>query len=199
MRGIPFSLKQLARETLPVIVAATALLCASCTALGIQDQMLTLTIIQGTHGSASPSGTATVLSGAKTTIHAVPDPGYSFSQWVVTSGKASFGDSSAATTTVWLELSDASVEPTFVALPSVHKLSVVVIVGGIPSPDIVLDAPDGQAVSVKVIIPANHDFISAQVSPSGNAAISGEAHDSSSWSAQVTVSGGDATVTVSLK
>ena len=64
------------------------------------DDETTLTVTSGGNGTTSPSGAKTVIKSAATAITATANTGYHFVNWTVTSGAATFSNSSSASTTV---------------------------------------------------------------------------------------------------
>ncbi len=64
------------------------------------DNDTTLIINAGPGGAVSPVGQRIVTKGVAAPITATPNSGYSFAQWVVTVGSASFADPRAANTTI---------------------------------------------------------------------------------------------------
>lgn len=77
------------------------------------DLPLTLTMITGTNGESTSGGGLKDPDGSPFAITATPAAGYSFSQWIVTSGDATFGNENNASTTVETT-GDATVQANFV-------------------------------------------------------------------------------------
>ncbi|MBN1577599.1 MAG: hypothetical protein JW913_13655, partial [Chitinispirillaceae bacterium] len=73
---------------------------------------LTLTINNDGHGTTTPSGATAVASSIGQTISASPVSGYRFSHWSVTSGSATFADSTLYSTTVTIT-SNATIRANF--------------------------------------------------------------------------------------
>ena len=64
------------------------------------DPAYTLTVNAGANGSASGSVSKGIAMSTAYSISATPNGGYRFKNWTVTSGTASFGSSTSASTTV---------------------------------------------------------------------------------------------------
>jgi len=81
-----------------------------------------LTVNAGTGGTINEPGTspATVDHGSPTTIIAVANVGYTFTNWTVTAGSASIANASSAVTTVTLTSGNATVQANFTPLPTVQ-------------------------------------------------------------------------------
>ena len=75
------------------------------------EYISTLTITNDGHGSAT--GPSIVIDGVATPILAVPNVGYSFSQWLGVTGTVSFGSPTGASSTATVTGGDATVESTF--------------------------------------------------------------------------------------
>ena len=80
----------------------------------IPSETYTLTVTDDGNGTTDPSGDIEVSNDVPTSISAEPDEGYGFVEWSVESGTgASFGDRSAAETTVSLSSGDATIQANF--------------------------------------------------------------------------------------
>ena len=81
-----------------------------------------LTVNAGAGGSINEPGTspATVDHGSPTTIIAVANVGYTFTNWTVTAGSASIANPSSAVTTVTLTAGNAAVQANFAPLTTVQ-------------------------------------------------------------------------------
>ena len=75
------------------------------------EYISTLTLTNDGKGSAT--GPSTVIDGVATPILAIPNAGYSFSQWVGVTGTVSFGSPTGVSSTVTVTGGDATVESTF--------------------------------------------------------------------------------------
>jgi hypothetical protein len=87
-----------ANGTATITCAASGLSSKTVTVNEVDDDS-TLTVTSGGNGIATPSGATVVTKGADTAINATANTGYHFVNWTVTSGAATFGNASSASTT----------------------------------------------------------------------------------------------------
>jgi len=84
------------------------------TANFVQQYQVTTAVSPATGGSVTTPASGTYLtSGAAATLSATTNPGYTFTNWSVTSGAATFGNANAASTTVTLSSGPATVQANF--------------------------------------------------------------------------------------
>jgi len=74
------------------------------------------------NGLAVPSGTLVVQQGLGVQLNTVPNPGFAFGAWQVSSGSAVLGDASHSSTTATLQNGNASVVGSFSALSPAQSL-----------------------------------------------------------------------------
>jgi uncharacterized protein (TIGR02145 family)/uncharacterized repeat protein (TIGR02543 family) len=86
------------------------------TSTPILPTLFTLTINAGDGGTTSPSGASQRDSGSVVEIFATADSGYTFNNWTVSSGTATFGNANNANTTVTLS-SNATIVANFTQNP----------------------------------------------------------------------------------
>jgi hypothetical protein len=154
-----------------------------------------LTVQAGINGTVivPASSPLDVGHGAPTTITAVPDSGYSFTSWTVTSGTGSIADSSASSTTVTLENGDTVITANFSL--STYKLTVQAQTGGLITQPVTspVTVDHGATTSISASVNTAYTFNSWAVT-SGTASIT----DDSSSTTTITLNDGDATVTASF-
>ena len=137
------------------------------------------------NGSNSPIGTVTVTHGESTSIEATPNTNYDFSSWSVESGTASFGNSSAASTTVILTSGSATIQANF----ALETYALTMTDNGFGSTSPSTTVTYGVAHSITATPDTGYDFYSWSV-PSGTASIT----DTGSASTTVTLINGAATI-----
>jgi uncharacterized protein (TIGR02145 family)/uncharacterized repeat protein (TIGR02543 family) len=129
-----------------------------------------LTVSVGTGGTISaPSSPATVNHGAAITITALPNSGYRFSGWSVTTGTATFGDVSSASTTVTLTSGNATISAVFTRIT--YQLTVTTETGGtISTPSSPATVNHGAATTITATPSAGYNF-NGWIVVTGSAAI----------------------------
>jgi hypothetical protein len=156
-------------------------------------QQYVLTILCNPAGGGSITAPASspvnVTYGDATTITAAPSVGYSFVNWLVTSGKAMFDNSYSASTTVTLTSGDATVRANFKALT--YRLTVVAgTCGSIWEPaKSPVDVLYGKATTIDAL-PSDGFMFTGWTVTSGTATFA----NADSASTTVTLTSGDATV-----
>ena len=150
------------------------------------DNTYSLTVNSGGNGTTNPSGTSTIVHGVATAISATPTTaGYEFVSWSVPNGSASFGNSSAASTTVTLTSGAATIQANF----ALETYALTMTDNGFGSTSASTTVTYGVAHSITATPDTGYDFDSWSVT-SGTASIS----DAGSDSTTVTLTNGAATL-----
>jgi len=149
-----------------VTLSANATIRANFTQDAVAPTTYTLTINAGSGGTVNPSGAQTdIAANTPLSITATANNGYTFSNWTVTSGTATFGNANNAATTVTLS-ANATIRANFTQNAVVDDGSFLEFVVNIMPPgsgrvDIVPNKPlflQGEVISLTAVANTGYEF-----------------------------------------
>jgi alpha-tubulin suppressor-like RCC1 family protein len=154
-----------------------------------------LTTTSNENGSAIPPGTTVVMNGTSKTITAVPNPGYSFSNWTQVDGTGTvvFGDANSGNTTVTLTGGNATIRANFSINTGIqYTLTVTNDGNGSTTPAGAVTINNGVGMSITAIPNnAGYHFVNWTKNTGTGTVIFDNA---TATNTTVTVIGGDATI-----
>jgi len=161
-------------------------------AIKVTPPQYTLTITLSGTGSTNPSGSVSVIDGISTSIKAIPNAGYQFTNWTKTAGtgNVTFGDINSADTTVTVTGGNATIQANFTINQTIQYTLTVTHTGNgstVPSGTITVD----NGVSTPITATPNGDFVNWTKIEGTGTVLFGNANASSTT---VTIIGGNAKI-----